>query len=255
MLNFNVLFTIVTLLFGTLSPSVLAEDDSSSQPPLRIAVAANFAPVLHKLFPNFTLKTGVKTQIIVGSSGTLFQQIKHGAPFDVFLSADKIRPKALEANGLTTPGTRHTYALGGISYWSANHQVTSIDELASPPHRFAIANPKIAPYGKAAKEALKSLYLWEQYQPTLVRGININQTFQQVRSQSVHSGIVATSQLVLNDLSGVEIPTSIYQPIRQQLVIVKNSSMQEQANKLVRYLLRESTQQKIVKMGYLPYER
>jgi len=251
----SLLIRITVLIAIALASFSVSTKENTNSSPLRIAVAANFAPVLHDLLPDFTLKTGIETQVIVGSTGTLFQQIQHGAPFDVFLSADKVRPKLLEQNNLITPNSRQTYALGGISYWSATHQVNSIDELATPPHRFAIANPKIAPYGKAAQEVLKSLSLWQSYQPSLVRGININQTFQQVRSQSVQSGIVATSQLVLNNLSGVEIPTSLYQPIRQQLVIIKASQKHEQAKTFVRYLLRESTQQKIVKMGYLPYER
>ncbi len=231
---------------------------SPEQSPLRIAVAANFAPILEKLIPQFNQQSHIPVQIISGSSGTLYLQIKHGAPFDVFLSADNIRPTKLKEDNLITPDSLKTYAYGQLALWSAqwtNNKVISLSELAElgnkiKDQRFAIANPKTAPYGKAAKEVLERLKLWSAIQSQLVTGININQTFQQVRSQAVKLGIVANSQLVLNQLRGTIIPSDYHQEIKQQLVILKASKQQGNAKKFSEFLLSEDVQQQLLTLGY-----
>lgn len=225
--------------------------------PLRIAVAANFTPVLKVLLSDFTAQTGIKSQIISGASGAMFLQIKHGAPFDVFLSADSRRPKELEQTGFTLANSRQTYATGQLALYSSTLQ--SLEQLSPKPEQgaeqiseqyFAIANPDIAPYGKAAKEALIHLGLWQSYQDKLIKGINIGQTFSQIRSKAVNSGLVANSQLVLNNLSGVIIPSTYHQPIEQQLVIMKASNNQLAAKKFADFLLSEKNQAIIVSYGY-----
>ena len=224
---------------------------ATSKTPIRVAVAANFAPILEQILPQFTQKHGIAVQIISGSTGTLFLQIKHGAPFDIFLSADSVRPQALVEQGLTAKNSLQTYALGQLALWS-NTQTVSINTLAKiiDKQRFAIANPDTAPYGKAAKEVLLSLNLWQQVRGQLVTGININQTFQQIRSQAVPVGIVANSQLVLNQLNGTVIPHHLYQPIQQQLVILKSSRQINQAQKLSQFLLSRPIQKQIQDYGY-----
>lgn len=220
--------------------------------PLRVAVAANFTPVLKVLLKDFTSQTGINTQVISGASGAMFLQIKYGAPFDIFLSADSRRPEELEQAGYALKGSRKTYAIGQLALYSpANDSNTnSLEQLNKPPARFAIANPDIAPYGKAAKEALTHLGLWQVYQPRLVKGINIGQTFTQLRSKAVTSGIVANSQLVLNNLPGVIIPSSYHQAIEQQLVILKVSKQQAAAEKLSHFLLSSQSQNRITSYGY-----
>ncbi len=221
--------------------------------PLRIAVAANFTPVLKILLSDFSKQTGIKSQLISGASGAMFLQIKHGAPFDIFLSADSKRPKLLEQSGLASANSRATYALGQLALYSSSMTSLtqlSLDQLKSPAKRFAIANPAIAPYGKAAKETLEHLGLWQTYKDRLIKGINIGQTFMQLRSKSVTHGIVAQSQLVLNDLSGVAIPTNYHQPIEQQLVIIKSSKNKQHAQKLKEFLLSPASQKLIVSYGY-----
>ena len=125
-----------------------------------------------------------------------------------------------------------------------------MSDLATPPNYFAIANPDIAPYGKAAKQTLQHLSVWKKYKSNLITGTNINQTFAQVRSQSVHSGLVANSQLVLNKLVGAVIPSSYHQPILQQLVIIKDRKNIESAERLTQFLLSPEIQQKIMNFGY-----
>ena len=234
----------------TCSYSANATDITKPSKPLRIAVAANFAPVLKKLLPEFTAKTQIETQIISSATGTLYLQIKHGAPFDIFLAADSARPQRLVDEELAIATSLQTYAVGELALWSAKQSSLSLESLQTPSRRFAIANPKTAPYGKAAKEVLETLKLWHKYQNSLVMGININQTFQQVRSKAVSSGIVANSQLKLNKLSGTVIPQSYYQPIKQQLVILKSSKQQNNAQMFSQFLLTKDIQRLIADYGY-----
>ncbi|MGL1956555.1 MAG: molybdate ABC transporter substrate-binding protein [Colwellia sp.] len=238
----------ITVIQHSIAHEMVAQKDVDATP-LRIAVASNFTPIIKELLAEFHQKTGIKTQIISSATGALFLQIKHGAPFDIFLAADSIRPMALEQQQLTLPHSRKTYAIGQLALFNNNTSAT-LSDLSKIPKRFAIANPDIAPYGKAAKQALQHLGLWQQYQASLIKGININQTFAQVRSQAVASGLVANSQLVLNNLTGVIIPQHYHQPINQQLVIIKSSPLIKQAQRLSQYLLSASIQQKIITYGY-----
>jgi len=240
---------ITLLLFVAISTSTLANENT----PLRIAVAANFAPILKKLLPDFTAKTNIKTQVISAASGTLFLQIKHGAPFDIFLSADKQRPQRLSDNQLIIENTLETYTYGKIAFWSTTNKLPTLTSflLKIPEEqRFAIANPETAPYGKAAKEALISLGIWQELQNKLILGNNINQTFQQVSSKAVSAGIVANSQLIINGLTGLVIPAQYYQGIEQKMVILKRSKQVENAQQLSRFLLSEPVQKRLVKYGY-----
>lgn len=220
--------------------------------PLRIAVAANFTPVLEVLLKDFTSQTGINTQVISGASGAMFLQIKYGAPFDIFLSADSRRPKELELAGYAVKNSRKTYAIGQLALYSpsSDSNTNALERLKNPPARFAIANPDSAPYGKAAKEALIHLGLWQVYQPRLVKGINIGQTFTQLRSKAVASGIVANSQLMINNLSGIIIPSSYHQAIEQQLIILSTSEQQVAAEQLSYFLLSPESQNKITSYGY-----
>jgi len=235
-----------------LSNNILSATKHSAHP-LRIAVAANFTPVLKKLLVEFHQQTKINTQIISGATGALFLQIKHGAPFDIFIAADSTRPAQLEQQNLVVKNSRQTYALGQLALLSMNSSA-QLSDLHNAPQRFAIANPNTAPYGKAAKQTLEYLGLWSQYQAKLIQGINVNQTFAQIRSQAVNSGLVANSQLVLNNLTGVIIPTSYHQPIAQQLVIIKSSGNIIQAKRLRDYLLSATVQQQIISFGYASFE-
>lgn len=234
--------------------SVSLSEKNLDEEPLRIAVASNFAPTLKKLLARYNAdqKEFIKPLIITASSGTLFLQIQHGASFDLFLSADSERPKLLAETDLAFKRTQQTYAYGQLALWSAKNDITTdpLTALKSNGQRLAIASPKIAPYGKAAKQVLENLQLWHDYKTRLIQGINIGQTFQQTRSQAVNLGIVSNSQLVLNNLKGVLIPPRLYQPIEQQLVILKRSQNSQQAKRFVKFLMNEKSQQFIAQSGY-----
>lgn len=217
---------------------------------LRVAVASNFAPILEKIIPAFEKKTSVNVQLVSGASGTFYQQISHGAPFDIFLSADDLRPISLEEKELIIEESRVTYAVGQLALWSAIRDVSSVKAMEEEVKRFAIANPRIAPYGRAAKEAMIHFDVWQKLSPKLVTGINVGQTFQQIRSKAVDVGIVAQSQLVLNGYSGIVLPQKSHQPIKQQLVVLKSSKHSEQALLFSAYLLSIEIQEQISQFGY-----
>lgn len=229
----------------------LAFEQQKQFKPLRIAVSANFAPALKILLEDLPNKEHINLQIISAATGTLYQQIKHGAPFDLFLSADAARPKLLEQEALIIEKSRKTYAYGQIALWSATQKLTSLDVLNDYTGNLAMANPDIAPYGKAAKQALEYLSLWSQAKFQLITGININQTFQQVRSQAVPLGIVAYSQLKMNQYQGLLIPAAYYQGISQQAVIIKSSQQVELAQQITDFILQASSQDKLQELGYL----
>ena len=253
-----ILLSISLLLSNQALSANKAEDKNSIEQPLRIAVASNFTTALKKLLIDFHQQTNINTQIISGATGAMFIQIQHGAPFDIFLAADSIRPEKLEQQNLIIVNSRKTYALGQLALLSMNSTATlqDLQHLSQKDNqRFAIANPDTAPYGKAAKQTLEHLGLWQQYQKNLVVGININQTFAQIRTQAVSSGLVANSQLVLNNLTGAVIPSDYHQPIEQQLVILKNSKNINNAKKLSEYLLSPRVQKKIVNFGYTALEQ
>lgn len=224
---------------------------------LRVAVSANFSPVLTKLIPEFTRKHNIKINLISGASGMLYQQIMHGAPYDIFLSADDVHPKKLSEHSLTVKNSLQTYALGQLAFWSAEQTIEPKQNIAvilsmykKNTDRIALANPNTAPYGNRAFETLQSLGLWQHFKNKAITGINVSQTFQQLRSGAVKGGFVALSQLKVNNLQGLTIPDALYTPIQQQLVILKRSKKIKAAQKLVIFLQNKNTQKIIKHYGY-----
>ena len=205
---------------------------------LRVAVASNFYSTIKVIAEHFELKTvsssGQQHKVILipGSSGKHYAQIINGAPFDIFFSADTERARLLEQEGKVDSGTRFTYALGKLVLWSPIDNYVDLQGkvLNKKDFRYlAIANPKLAPYGKSAEEVLKSLKIWANLKGRLVRGENIAQTFQFVSSGNAKLGFVAYSQIRTPDHttggSFWEVPQSIYRPIEQQAVLLKDSAL------------------------------
>ncbi len=227
---------------------------------LRIAVASNFYPALQEIVKSYVLNQndslGRKHNVVLipGSSGKHFAQIMNGAPFDIFFSADNVRPLLLEENGKTINKSRHAYALGQLVLWSPIDDLidTKASILQNRDFRFiAMANPKIAPYGKAAKETLTSMNLWEALEEKLIRGENIAQTFQFVNSGNAKLGFISFSQIVNSnyEVSGSywKVPKSLYEPIEQQLVLLNESFL---ADDFLSYLLSVESQKIISRFGY-----
>ena len=202
---------------------------------IRIAVASNFYPTMKVIVEQFELENYESSKInkivlIPGSSGKHYAQIKNGAPFDIFFSADQVRPILLEEKGIVEYESRFTYALGKIVLWSPTNGLVDSEGQVLYDNNFrflAIANPKIAPYGIATKETLISMGLWNNMSKKVVRGENIAQAFQFIHSGNAKLGFVSLSQLMSPNFSLVgsfwEVPKSLYSPIEQQAVLLKDS--------------------------------
>ena len=225
---------------------------------IKVAVASNFYPAMKEIALQYELKQSQSSEnhkiiLISGSSGKHYAQIINGAPFDIFFSADKVRPILLEKKGISESGSRFTYALGRLVLWSSLDGFVEKDEqLYNNELRFlAIANPKIAPYGVAAREALISINLWEDLQSKLVRGENIAQTFQFVNSGNAKLGFISYSQLMNPNYPVVgsfwEVPQSLYKPIEQQAVLLKKSSL---AKDFLSFIESDESLNIISKYGY-----
>ena len=182
------------------------------------------------LASDFEKNSGHKVKLVFGSTGKHYAQIHNGAPFDIFFAADIKRPRLLEEEGIAIPGSRFTYAKGKLILWSPMpNYVDSEGEIlrhGSFEH-LAIANPNLAPYGRAAREVLQSRGLWDQMKHKSVRGENIGQAFQFVSSGNAELGFVAFSQVKNIDepIEGSywEVPQSLYTPIEQQAVLLKDN--------------------------------
>jgi molybdate transport system substrate-binding protein len=197
---------------------------------IRVAVASNFTSAISVIAGGFEEDTGHKVLLAFGSTGKHYAQIRNGAPFDAFFAADVRRPKLLEQEGLAVPGSRFTYAVGKLVLWSPDTAYVDAQGNVLEQSEFrhmAIANPKLAPYGLAAREVLQSRGLWDEMNSRLVRGENIGQAFQFVASGNAELGFVALSQLKRPgyEIKGShwDVPAELYTPIEQQAVLLKDT--------------------------------
>ncbi|MFQ5534654.1 MAG: molybdate ABC transporter substrate-binding protein [Sphingomonadales bacterium] len=244
------------ILCHTITGGALAAD-------VQVAVASNFMLPLQNLGAQFEARTGDRLLISPGSTGGLYAQIVNGAPFDVLLAADAERPRLLVREELAVAGSRSTYARGRVVLYSADgagaHDAGSdagclarLNALAFK--RLAIANPKIAPYGIAARDILRKLGLWKDLRHNLVRGENIAQTFQWVESGNASLGLVALSQVVLKGQGkGCRwiVPETYHKPLEQQLVLLAAGEDNPAAHRFIAFVLSQKTKAEIRRMGYL----
>ncbi len=198
---------------------------------VRIAVASNFADAIKAIGKSFETDTGYKVSLIFGSTGKHYAQIKNGAPFHAFFAADIKRPQLLEKEGVIIPGSRFTYAIGKVVLWSPTPDFVDNEGKVLEQgefHHIAIANPKLAPYGKAAQEIMQARGVWDKIGDRIVRGENIGQTFQFVKSGNAELGFVAYSQVKHPDKTVTgsiwEAPQQLYSPIEQQAVLLQDNA-------------------------------
>jgi molybdate transport system substrate-binding protein len=222
-------------------------------PVVRVAVAANFTAAMKRIAAGFERVSGDRVLVSFGSTGSLYAQIRNGAPYDLFLAADERRPRLLEGEGAAVPGSRFTYAVGRLVLWSA--QTGLVDRRGavlghgSFTH-LAIANPKTAPYGAAAEQVLRHLGLWEKLQPRIVRGENIAQTYQFTATGNAQLGMVALSEARNSGGSRWDIPQNLYTPIRQQAVLLVRGRDNPTARALLAYLKSDAGRRVIHSFGY-----
>ena len=210
---------------------------------VQIAVAANFTAPIKEIAVEFEKDTGHKVVAAFGPTGGLYTQIKNGAPFEVFFAADDSTPAKLESEGDIVAGSRFTYAIGKLVLWSATEgyvddkgEVLKANEFS----HLSIGNPKTAPYGLAATQVLDKFGLSEVVKPKLVEGTNITQAYQFVATGNAELGFVALSQVYkdgrITSGSAWVVPENLYDPIRQDAVILNKGEDNPAAAALVHYL-------------------
>ena len=223
---------------------------------LSIAVASNFKYTLQKIAADFKLKTGHELIISSASSGKLYAQIKHGAPFDVFMSADEKLPDLLIRDKIASSESAYIYALGKLVLIS-NIETRGDCKNAITSNRLkhlAIANPEIAPYGLAAKQVLQKLDLWQQLQSRIVMGENAAQTLQFVFTKNADAGFIARSMLNMGvqiDYACIwDVPTDMYSPIKQKMVVLNKAKGKPAALTFIQYMQSVTAKEIIKASGY-----
>ncbi|MDQ3187838.1 MAG: molybdate ABC transporter substrate-binding protein [Pseudomonadota bacterium] len=224
---------------------------------VNVAVAANFTAPMNVIAANFEKDTGHKAKLAFGSSGRFYAQIKNGAPFQVFLSADDETPTKLAHEGLAVPASQFTYAIGSLVLWSAKPGFVDAigDVLKSGKfNKLAIANPKTAPYGKAAIETLTKLGLLAAVESKFVQGESIAQTYQFAHTGNADLGFVALSQVMKDgkvfEGSAWVVPAEMHQPIRQDVTLLSTGRDNAAAEALLKYLRTDKAKTVIRSFGY-----
>lgn len=228
----------------------------SEQNSLLIATAANMQHTVEELIVEFQLETGIKCETIVSSSGKLTAQIKEGAPFDVFISADTKYPNELYLSGFAI-NKPQIYAYGNLILWSLKDDIpVSIDSLTSSKIKhIAIANPLNAPYGLAAEETLKHYGIYDQIIAKLVIGESIGQTNQFILSKAAEIGFTAKSTVTTASMSlkgnFIEISNNAHQPLAQSAIILKKEGNNyNDSEKFFNFLFSKKGKEILKKNGY-----
>ncbi len=219
----------------------------------QVAVATNFAPTAEALARDYAAASGNEVTIIGGATGKLYAQIVAGAPFDAFLSADGATPARLAAEGHAILQSAFTYATGRLVLWSA----TAGQDLSDPSaalaqaRHVAIANPELAPYGKAAVQALAELGFSADLEGRLVIGENIGQAYAMTATGAADLGFIAASALVGSaEGSAWPVPQTLHDPIRQDAVLLMRGRDNAAAIGFLEYLAQPEARAVIAKAGY-----
>lgn len=210
---------------------------------LTIAMASDMAPLQAELASSFQRDTAHRVRFVLGSSGMLAQQIRHGAPFDAFLSANRRYVEELAEAGRI--GEWFVYAIGRLGLVGAR----SLEDLKTSTFRnVAIANPVHAPYGVAAREALQKAGVWEAVSPRIVLAENVRQALQFQESGNVDAAIVAWS--LVRDRA-VEVPSNLHAPIEQACGVVRTSRRQREALAFIHFLKSEPIRRLLARYGFV----
>jgi len=226
---------------------------------IAIAAASDLNFAIKDLIAEYEKATGNHVKLSLGSSGNFFAQIQNGAPFDLYFSADIGYPKKLEEAGLTVPGSLYRYAIGRIVLWTnhTSHRDVSkgLEVLRdSTVKKIAIANPKHAPYGRAAVAAMEHYNVYDVAKDRLVLGENISQAPQFIESGACDVGIIALSLALAPTMKAAgtywEIPGDAHPPLEQGAAILKSSKQQKTAQQFVEFMQSTRGQEIMHRYGF-----
>ena len=242
---------------GLLAAALFAIQGLDAQT-LTIAAAADLKFAMDEIVSTYTKANPAgEVNVVYGSSGLFKTQIQQGAPYDLYFSADIGFPRELAMRGLAASEVV-PYAYGRLVLWSASMDATkmTLASLSNPRiARIAIANPKHAPYGKRAEEALRSSGLWKQIEPKLVYGENIAQTAQYVDTGNAQVGIIALSLAVNPALASKGgywlIPGNLHKPLEQGFIITKRAADNPLAKQFADYMGRKPARAVMTKYGFI----
>ena len=246
-------FSLLALLLSVASPDANADD------PLTIAVASNFAPTLKLIVDAWERQSDGQARISSASSGKIVNQVMFGAPYDLFLSADRSRPARLLLDGHAVEGSDFVYAVGRLVLWSRDPKYDGSgcreDLETLEPRRIALANPLFSPYGLAAKEFLQNSGNEHIVNQKFIIGENIAQTFQFAAMGRVQMGLVARAQLNIPNLPEAtctwNVPTKLHSPIEQVAVLLEHGKDRPDATSFLEFLKGPAAREIIESQGYL----
>ena len=250
-------------IFSSLIIFLLAElscHPKPSQPDaLIVAVAANLSGIFQELSRDYEKLTGSHLTLSIGATLSLAQQLRHGAPFDLFVSADKETPLRLSKEGHLIPKTVKVYARGRLVVWVPTSKNTSVEKLEdllrSKVVHIGIASPQIAPYGKRAQESLEALGLWKKLLPKIVFGGHVKQVQQYAVSRNVEAAFLPLSLVPSIGGQFFLVDEQLYSPLDQALGVVTSSHNQEKAQQLADFVLSTQGQAFLKQAGYHTEEK
>ena len=226
---------------------------------ITIAAASDLNFAFKEIVAEYEKASGNHVKLTLGSSGNFFAQIQNGAPFDLYFSADIAYPRKLEEAGLTVPGSLFQYAVGRIVMWTGHESridVTQGFEALRDPtvKKIAIANPKHAPYGRAAVAAMEYFKVYDQVKDKLILGENISQAAQFIESGACDVGIIALSLALAPPMQAAghywEIPADAYPPIEQGAVMLMGGKNQESAKAFLSFIQGADGQTMMKRYGF-----
>lgn len=253
-----------TMFLAILFGCAIAVPDCPSapaNPELTIAAASDLNFAFKELVTEYEKTTSQHVKLSLGSSGNFYSQIQNGAPFDLYFSADIGYPRKLEEAGLAVPGSLYRYAVGRIVVWVPSRSALAVEKLGMEVlldpsiKRIAIANPKHAPYGRAAVAAMQHFKVHDRVKNKLVLGENISQTAQFVESGASDVGIIALSLALAPAMKDMgkywEIPAGAHSPLEQGAIVVKNSKHQPEAKAFFEFLKGDRGREVMRRYGFI----
>ena len=227
---------------------------------ITIAAASDLNFAFKDIVAEYEKATGNRVKLTLGSSGNFFAQIQNGAPFDLYFSADIAYPRKLEEAGLAVPGSLYQYAVGRIVLWTGNGSHLDFSKglqilSETTIRKIAIANPKHAPYGRAAVAAMEHAQVYDRVKDKLVLGENISQAAQFVESGAADVGIIALSLAFAPPMQAAghywEIPADAYPPIEQGAVMLRGGKNQERAKDFLSFIQGAEGQAMMKRYGFV----